>query len=150
MKDPIKEKPLKKGRKPYSLLSEKPKYAAYRALVKPELADQLYEQIFQLIIVQKKYRDPTYTAKKMAEELETNARYLSAVINTRFGKNYSRLVNEYRIKDALYMLIDRRYQYKTIEEISAMVGFANRQSFYASFYKNVGETPHEYRKKNLR
>jgi AraC-like DNA-binding protein len=29
-----------------------------------------------------------------------------------------------------------------------MVGFANRQSFYAAFYKNVGETPNGYRKRN--
>ena len=36
---------------------------------------------------------------------------------------------------------------KNVEEISTMVGFANRQSFYAAFYKNVGETPNGYRKK---
>ena len=29
-----------------------------------------------------------------------------------------------------------------------MVGFANRQSFYAAFYKNVGETPNGYRKRH--
>ena len=28
------------------------------------------------------------------------------------------------------------------------IGFANRQSFYAAFYKNVGETPNGYRKKH--
>ena len=33
--------------------------------------------------------------------------------------------------------------------ISAMVGFANRQSFYAAFYKNIGETPNGYRKRHL-
>lgn len=52
--------------------------------------------------------------------------------------NYSCLVNEYRIKDALHLLVDKRYVEKNIEEISAMVGFANRQSFYAAFYKNMG------------
>ena len=34
---------------------------------------------------------------------------------------------------------------KTMEEISAMVGFANRQSFYAAFYKILGITPRSYR-----
>ena len=29
-----------------------------------------------------------------------------------------------------------------------MVGFANRQSFYAAFYKLVGVTPNGFRKKN--
>ena len=46
-------------------------------------------------------------------------------------------------------LIDKRYANKNIEEISVMVGFSNRQSFYAAFYKNVGETPNGYRKRKL-
>ena len=47
------------------------------------------------------------------------------------------------------MLIDKRYAEKNVEEISTMVGFANRQSFYAVFYKNVGETPNNYRRRKL-
>lgn len=54
--------------------------------------------------------------------------------------NYSCLVNEYRIKDALHLLVDKRYVEKNIEEISAMVGFANRQSFYAAFIKTWGDS----------
>ena len=58
-------------------------------------------------------------------------------------------LNEYRVKDALHLLTDKRYADKNVEEISAMVGFANRQSFYAAFYKNIGETPNGYRKRHL-
>ena len=50
-------------------------------------------------------------------------------------------MNEYRIKDAKHLLVDKRYADKNVEEISSMVGLSNRQSFYAAFYKNVGETP---------
>ena len=99
--------------------------------------------------MQKKYKDPNYSAKDLSKELKTNTRYLSAVINSRFGMNYSCLVNEYRIKDAMHLLVDKRYADKNIEEISALVGFSNRQSFYAAFYKNVGETPNGYRKRKL-
>ena len=106
-------------------------------------------KIMNVVVFQKKYRDPNYSAKDLAKDLNTNTRYLSAVINSRFGINYSSLVNEYRIKDALHLLIDKRYIEKNVEEISAMVGFANRQSFYAAFYKNVGETPRGYRKRRL-
>ena len=37
---------------------------------------------------------------------------------------YTSLLNEYRIKDALHLLVDKRYMDKNVEEISAMVGFA--------------------------
>ena len=121
----------------YNLTEKKEKNAAYRSLVRAELVDELYEKILKVFVVDKKYRDPSYSAKKLAEELNTNTRYISAV------------VNEYRIKDAQYLLTDKRYMDKTMEEISAMVGFANRQSFYAAFYKILGVTPRGYRMEHL-
>lgn len=133
----------------YNLTEKKEKNAAYRSLVRAELVDELYEKILHIFVVQKKYKDSDYSAKKMAEELSTNTRYISAVVNIRFGQNYSSLVNEYRIKDAQYLLVDKRYMDKTMEEISAMVGFANRQSFYAAFYKLNGITPRSYRINHL-
>ena len=135
-------------RKPYNVRERKIKEAAYRDMIRAELADELYDKVLNILVVQKKYKDPNYSAKDLAKELKTNTRYLSAVINSRFGMNYSCLVNEYRIKEALHLLVDKRYADKNVEEISTMVGFANRQSFYAAFYKNVGETPNGYRKKN--
>lgn len=134
-------------RKPYNLRERKIKEAAYRSMIRAELADELYDKIMNVIVLQKKYKDPNYSAKDLAKELKTNTRYLSAVVNSRFGMNYSCLVNEYRIKDAQHLLVDKRYADKNVEEISAMVGFANRQSFYAAFYKYVGETPNSYRKR---
>lgn len=133
-------------KRPYNLREKQEKKAAYRSLISAELADRLYDQILNIIVVQKKYKDPNYSAKDLAKELKTNTRYLSAVVNSRFGMNYSCLLNDYRIKDAKHLLVDKRYIDKNVEEISAMVGFANRQSFYAAFYKYVGETPNGYRK----
>ena len=137
-------------RRTYNLKERKIKNAAYRDMIRAELADELYDKIMNIIVLQKKYKDPNYSAKDLAKELKTNTRYLSAVINSRFGMNYSCLVNEYRIKDAQHLLVDKRYADKNVEEISAMVGFANRQSFYAAFYKNVGVTPNAYRKQKMK
>lgn len=136
-------------KKPYNLREKKEKDAAYRSLIRPELADELYDKILNIVVMQKKYRDPDYSAKDLAKELQTNTRYLSAVVNSRFGMNYSCLLNEYRVREAMHLLTDKRYADRNVEEISAMVGFANRQSFYAAFYKNVGETPNGYRKKHV-
>ena len=136
------------AKKPYNIRERKIKNAAYRGMIRPELADELYDKIMNIVVFQKKYKDPNYSARDLAKELKTNTRYLSAVINSRFRKNYSCLLNEYRIKEALHLLVDKRYAEKNVEEISALVGFANRQSFYAAFYKNMGETPNAYRKKH--
>ena len=93
-------------KKPYNLREKKEKKAAYRSLIRAELADELYDKILNIVVVQKKYKDPNYSAKDLAKELKTNTRYLSAVVNSRFGMNYSCLLNEYRIKDALHLLVD--------------------------------------------
>ena len=129
----------------YNITEKKEKEAAYRTLVSPALMDELKEKILNVIVMQKKYKDKDYSAKRLAEDLGTNTRYISAVVNVRFHMNYTSFVNKYRIEEAMSILTDRRYQNLRIEEVSDMVGFANRQSFYASFYKIMGITPKEYK-----
>ncbi len=136
-------------KKPYNIRPVKEKAAAYRSLIRAELADELYDKIVDIIVAKKKYKDPDYSARQLAMDLQTNTRYLSAVINSRFGMNYSCLVNEHRVREAAHLLTDRRFADKNVEEISLMVGFANRQSFYAAFYRIKGETPKAYRNRIL-
>lgn len=133
----------------YNITEKKEKEAAYRSLVSPRMMDEMQEKIMHIIVMQKKYRDKDYSAKKLAEDLGTNTRYISAVVNVRFHMNYTSFVNKYRIEEAMSILVDKRYQNLRMEEVSDMVGFANRQSFYASFYRVVGTTPREYRQMHL-
>ena len=133
----------------YNITEKKEKAAAYRSLVSPRLMDELKEKILQIILLEKKYKDKDYSAKHLADELQTNTRYISAVVNVKFHMNYTSFVNKFRIEEAMTLLIDRRYQDLSMEDISDMVGFANRQSFYASFYKINGVTPREYKLKNV-
>ena len=88
-------------KRPYNLREKKKKVAAYRNLIRPQLADDLYKRIIDIVVKQKKYRSADYSAKDLAKELNINTRYLSAVINSRFGENYSCLHNKYRIKESM-------------------------------------------------
>ena len=133
----------------YNITEKKVKEAAYRTLVNPQLMDELKEKILYVIVMQKKYKDKDYSAKRLAEDLGTNTRYVSAVVNVRFHMNYTSFVNKYRIEEAMSILVDKRYKDLNIEDVSDMVGFANRQSFYASFYKLMNMTPREYRLQHL-
>ena len=133
----------------YNITEKKEKEAHYRSLVNPKLMDEMKEKINRIIVMEKKYLDKDYSAKKLAEDLGTNTRYISAVVNVRFHMNYTSFINKFRIEEAMAILVDRRYQKLRMEEVSDMVGFSNRQSFYASFYKLLGITPREYRLQQL-
>ncbi len=131
----------------YNIIEKKEKDAKYRGLVRPSLMDELKEKILNIILIQKKYKDKDYSAKRLAEDLGTNTRYISAVVNVKFHMNYTSFVNKFRIEEAMSILVDKRYADLSMEDVSDMVGFANRQSFYASFYKLKGITPRDYRLK---
>lgn len=133
----------------YNITEIKPKAAVYRTLVNTELLDELKDKILQKVLIEKKYKEKNYSAQMLARELGTNTRYISAVVNVKFHTNYTSFINKYRIDDARTLLADRHYADLTIEEISNMVGFSNRQSFYASFFRFLGMTPREYRKQNM-
>ena len=122
----------------YNITEKREKEAVYRTLVRPGLMDELKEKILDIILIQKKYKDKDYSAKKLADELGTNTRYISAVVNVKFHMNYTSFVNKYRIEEAMTLLADKRYKELNMEDISDMVGFSNRQSFYASFFKLNG------------
>lgn len=129
----------------YNITEKKEREAVYRSMISPQLMDEMKEKILNIIVMQKRYKDKEYSAKKLAEDLGTNTRYISAVVNVRFHMNYTSFVNKFRIEEAMAILVDKRYQDLKMEDVSDMVGFSNRQSFYASFYKLKQMTPREYR-----
>lgn len=129
----------------YNITEVKEREAVYRSMLNPKLMDELKERILEVILFQKKYKDKKYSAKNLADDLGTNTRYISAVVNVRFHMNYTSFVNKFRIEEAMAILTDRRYLHLNMEDIATMVGFSNRQSFYASFFKVNGCTPRDYK-----
>lgn len=132
----------------YNITEKKKKEAAYTTALSTTLVEEIYEKILLKFVVEKKYRDPAYTAAKMAEEIGYNARYISAVVHLRYRDNFSQLINDFRIKEAMYMITDRHFADMKMEEIAIATGFANRQCFYSAFFRKNGMTPLEYRAQN--
>lgn len=129
----------------YNITPKKEKNAHYQTLLSEETKDRLRDEILRIVVTEGKYKDKDYNTRKLAEDLHTNSRYVSAVCATRFHKNYPELVNDYRVNDAMSLLTDKRYLKMTIEDIAEMAGFSTRQSFYSNFYKRLGVTPRQYR-----
>ncbi len=117
---------------------------AYLAKISHETFDKLKEQILQAVVVEKRYRDRMFTAKQLATLLHTNTRYISIVLSVRYHANFSQFVNRLRVEEAMALLQDSRYADLRIEEISDMVGFSNRQTFYRAFCQIAKKTPREY------
>ena len=124
---------------------EKVKTLSYRKSVTPTIVEDIAKQIIMKLMVEQKYRDPNYSAKRLANDIGVNMRHISAVINIRFQQNYAQLVGKMRIYEAKYMLQDSHFDNMTMEDIAINVGFTTRQSFYAAFYRQCGITPREYK-----
>lgn len=124
---------------------EKKIISSYRTSVSPEMVEDIATKIITKLMIEKKYRNPNYSAKQLAIDTGVNMRHISAVINMRFQQNYSELVGLMRIWEARYMLQDASFANMKMEDIAVNVGFTTRQSFYATFYKVCGITPKEYR-----
>ena len=132
----------------YNITERKKKEATYIGALSTALVEEIYEKILLKFVVEKKYRDPEYTAARLAEEIGCNARYISAVVHLRYRDNFSQLINEFRIKEAMYMITDRHFADLKMEDIALATGFANRQCFYSAFFRKNGMTPLEYRALN--
>ena len=135
---------------PYSIKLGREKEVAYTNYIKAEVADELYKKILKLLVVDKRYMEPDFTAKQLTKELQTNSRYVSAVFKSRFNCNFCTLVNKLRVKEVLPMLISEEYAGVRVMDLGKMAGFTNRQTFYSSFYRWVGTSPEAFRRKRLR
>lgn len=91
--------------------------------------------------------NPDFSLQMLADSVGSNTRYVSAIINDRYGKNFKTLLNEHRIRIACTRLADREhYGQMTIQAIYEEVGYTNAVSFIRAFRKFNGMTPSEYQK----
>ncbi|MBQ9357578.1 MAG: helix-turn-helix transcriptional regulator [Prevotella sp.] len=133
----------------YNITAKKEKDAAYRNMVSPALMDLLQAKIHKVIVDERKFLDKDYSIDKLAKDVGTNTRYVSAVISVRLNENYSSYVNKYRIEEAVRILSNEENRRLSIIDVSDMVGFSNRQSFYAWFYRLKGITPRQFKIQTL-
>ncbi|MEI6853027.1 MAG: helix-turn-helix domain-containing protein, partial [Bacteroidota bacterium] len=81
-----------------------------------------------------------------AEVLQTNATYLSQVINQQYECNFNDYINQLRVNEAVLILKNDLDKKKTIDMISDMAGFSSKTTFYAAFKKFTGITPSFFQK----
>ena len=119
-----------------------PKTGKYSgSLLSVKQKEELLHKIISLMEIEKAYTQNDITVNKLAENLGTNKSYISQVINEKFDKNFNNFINEYRIKEALSLLSDKKNHNLTIETIAHNVGFNSISAFNNAFKKHTGVTP---------
>ncbi len=115
-------------------------------LVEEEFS-RLSERLLDLMDNEKLYLDPQLNVDKLARRLKIPNYLVSQVIRFSLDKTFNQLLIEYRVDEAKMRLQDKQYKGRTILEVAQDSGFNSKSSFNASFKKQAGETPSEYRKR---
>lgn len=109
--------------------------------------DKIANDIMRVMETTDDYCAMDYSIDKLAASIDSNARYVSEVINDVFGRNFRDLLNEYRIKVAMVRLSDiEHYGHLTIKAISESVGYKSQATFITAFTKFTGLKPGLYQK----
>lgn len=125
------------------VISTKPKQSESKITHK---ANGKIDTLLQLLTDEKIYLDPDLTRNALAKKLTLSEGYLSELLATQLQTNFNQLVNGYRVKHAINMLQDSRFDIFTLEAIGMESGFKTKSVFYHAFKKVTGTSPGNYRK----
>ena len=108
---------------------------------------QLLYKVQAILDNTKEILNPSFSIDRLARLTGSNYHYVSEIINKTYGKNFSALLGELRVRNACMLLADNEhYGNFTIEAVGTECGFKSRTNFVAVFKKVTGLTPSSYRK----
>lgn len=92
------------------------------------------------------YLDHTLDRAQVAETLGISPGYVSQIVNTITGDNFSTYINRYRVEAVKTMIADAEFDNYSLLAIGLESGFSSKTTFYTAFKKMTGMTPNMYRK----
>lgn len=90
------------------------------------------------------YLNPDANIRDFALRLNHSVAEVSSFIEGRFNMGFIALTTEHRVVHFTNLLKSKMHERFTIEALSEMSGFGNRQSMYNAFKKHVGCSPTEF------
>lgn len=117
-------------------------------LLKEDQKQLLLDGIRRVMEETDEYCQPEFTVATLAKLIDSNERYVSMVVNDHFGKSFTEVLNDYRIKKACERLTtnNAKYAQLTIAAIGQSVGYKSQTTFFKQFRKCTGLTPSVYQK----
>ena len=90
------------------------------------------------------YLDPNLKIEQLAKKIHVSYKNLSLVINELIGKNFTTLLNEYRVEEAK-RIIAQNMDIESLGDVYTKVGFNTRSTFNRVFKSITGLTPSEFK-----
>jgi AraC-like DNA-binding protein len=118
-----------------------------KALPDSEFVAQTSLRLEQYLEANKPFLKQGYTLKELADETGMPVHQLSGFINQVMGKNFSDLMNQYRIIYCQHLFQNGEANNLNLHGLALKCGFSNRNTFTIAFKKNTGFTPSQYLKK---
>lgn len=103
------------------------------------------KKLMYVMDIEKVYKDDGLQLHTLAKKIALTPHILSQLINEQLNKNFSDLVNGYRIDEAKKML-EAADEDTSILHICYEVGFNSKSAFYRAFKKFTGLTPSQFQK----
>jgi YesN/AraC family two-component response regulator len=116
-------------------------------LARYERLGRYSEQIVKALhIIQQEYSEKL-TLNYLASKIHINSAYLSRKFHEEVGMGFSEYLNDFRLKQAQTMLVESPEL--SISAISEKCGFNSQHYFSQMFRKMTGQSPRDYRLKEL-
>ncbi|WP_162415737.1 helix-turn-helix domain-containing protein [Cyclobacterium roseum] len=104
----------------------------------------LKKRIIDLLEEEKVYLECGLDLAAFSKLLGIQKNQVSHVINDEFGKRFSELVNQYRIKHAVQLIREGYLDDYTLAALAEQSGFNSRITFFNAFKKEMGISPSEF------
>ncbi len=111
----------------------------------PKQKQDLKLDLIRILEEEKAFTSQSLSSVELCEKLNTNSKYLSAVVNEEFKCSITSLINSYRVNEAKRMLEDSSYKHLNFLGIALSVGFSNKNSFTRAFRRHTGTNPSAFR-----
>lgn len=108
----------------------------------------IIEKVRESFEVNKVYHQSDLSINGLAKDLKIPAYQIPKSVKELYSRTFPETVIYFRVKEAKSYLIDHS-EFVKVENVAYQVGFKSASAFYASFKKETGKSPKEYREETL-
>jgi len=112
----------------------------------PQFAEECIKKLRYLMEMKKVFRDPDISLQGLSDKLSVSSHQLSQILNEKLERNFSDLINSYRVEEAKRLLLKPGADQQKVTTVAFDVGFNTTVAFYNAFKKYTGMTPSQYKK----